>query len=76
MDVARRRLSGEDHAADLRVDHPLDDDGDLDVVGGEVARGAIRQRSFGERRRPHALHGVAHRIETPDVQKAFVNPRE
>jgi len=52
---ASRRVTGEHHAGLLGVDHPLDDDRDVDVLVREPPLLAVVDRPLGEKRGPALL---------------------
>ena len=74
--AAADRVGGEEHARDLRVDHPLHDHGELggrvvDARVGAVGHGPVRPQ-----RRPAAAHRVQHRVDADDVQVGVLLARE
>ena len=65
--AAARRVDREQHAGDVRLDHPLHDDRHVEVVERALAR-AVEQRALGEERRPAVAHAADHLGRAADVQ--------
>ena len=73
---AADRVGGEQHARDLRVDHPLHHHGELGARVRDARVGAVGHGPVRPQRRPAAAHRVQHGVDADHVQVGVLLARE